>query len=127
MVIAERAVSVGEITYTPQTAIDNPLFQALQARLDSMKAQNTAITQQVNISMTASRDTAAAIDSLQQLEIVQAAQAQAYRDFQLKQQAYELTKQQLEMQAAGLSPVPAPVVRAAVPAPGPIDHTKSPF
>lgn len=106
MVIAERAVTVGEITYTPQTATDNPLYLALQQRVESMKAQNAAITQQVNISLTAANDTAAAIDSLKQLEILQEAQSKAYRDFHLKQQAYAAATQQLEMQAAGLTPLP---------------------
>jgi hypothetical protein len=130
MVLAERAVSVGEITYTPQSVVDNPLYQAQLARLNAIKAQNHQIRQQMQVNLTAAQDTTAAIDSLHQLEIVQKAQARAFRDHQLDQTAYDLARQDLEMQAAGLTPVvpsQSPAAQPTPPQPHPTEYSKSPF
>jgi hypothetical protein len=108
MVLAERAMVVGTIDYHHQAANDNPLYQALQARLESMKSQNALVVQQVQQTTAANRDTDVAIDSLRQMEIIQTAQARAARDHHLEQQAYLLAKQDLQMQAAGLTPVAQP-------------------
>jgi hypothetical protein len=108
MVLAERAMVVGTIDYHHQSANENPLYQALQARLESMKSQNALVVQQVQQTTAANRDTDVAIDSLRQMEIIQTAQARAARDHHLEQQAYLLAKQDLQMQAAGLTPVAQP-------------------
>lgn len=129
MVLAERAVSVGNITYNPQSVVDNPLYQAKLERLNAIKAQNHHISQQMQVNLTAAQDTTAAIDSLHQLEIVQKAQARAFRDHQLEQTAYDLARQDLEMQAAGLTPVvpSSPAAQPTAPQPHPTEYAKSPF
>jgi hypothetical protein len=106
MVLAEKAMVVGTIDYQPQAANQNPLYQALQARLVSMKTQNALVLDQVQQTTQANQDTELAIDSLHQLEIIQTAQARAARDHHLEQEAYRLAKQDLQMQAAGLTPEP---------------------
>lgn len=123
MVIAERAMVIGAIDYQPQAASDNPLYQALQARLEAMKSQNALVVQQVQQNTAANRDTDVAIDSLRQLEIIQAAQARAARDHHLEQQAYLLAKQDLQMQAAGLAPV---VAQQPHPTPPPASQSSPP-
>lgn len=130
MVLAEHSLTMPDDIYNPRQATENPLFLALQQRVESMKAQNQQINQQVAINRDARRDTDAAIESLRKLRIMQEAQAQAASDFQLKQQVYDLATQDLEMQAAGLSPVPTPAaapVAPTAPRPAATDHSKSPF
>lgn len=131
MTLAKRAVTVPEITYTPTTAIDNPLFQALATKVNAIEVQNAAIAQQVQITITAQRDTEAAIDAYQQMDIIQQATARAHRDHQLDQQAYNQARQNLQMQAAGLTPVvPSSASPSAQPTPPPVapsEYSKSPF
>lgn len=134
MILAERAVTVGEIVYQPQSATDNPLYQALEAKLRSMQAQNLQASQQMQANAAANRDTAAAIDGLKQMQIIQDAEAQAYRDFQLKKQAHAAAMQRLELQDAGLTPAPSPAAPPVAPSPTtppmqppPVEYSKSPF
>jgi hypothetical protein len=62
MVLAERAITVGEITYQHQAATDNPLYQAMPQRLKSIQGQQIQINQQLTTVVAANCDTAAAID-----------------------------------------------------------------
>jgi hypothetical protein len=113
MILAERAITVGEITYQHQAATDNPLYQAMQQGLKSMQGQQIQITHQLTTVVAANLDTEAAIDGLKQMEIIQNAQARAARDWHLEQQAYTQAKQNLEMRAAGLAPAAPPVAATA--------------
>jgi hypothetical protein len=105
MVLAERAVTVGTITYQHQAAEDNPLFQALQNRIAQRKAQNSLVYQQLAQGQAAEADTEIAIEALRQFDIVEDAEARAAQDHHLSQQAYKLARQRLELAGAGLPPV----------------------
>jgi hypothetical protein len=108
MVIAQRAITVGTINYQHQTAAENPLFQALQARITQRKTQNDLVYQQLAQGQAADLDTEIAIEALRQFDIVEDAEARAAQDHHLSQQAYKLARQRLELAGAGLTSVQQP-------------------
>jgi hypothetical protein len=108
MVIAQRAITVGTINYQHQTAAENPLFQALQARIAQRKTQNALVYEQLAQGQAADLDTEIAIEALRQFDIVEDAEARAAQDHHLSQQAYKIARQRLELAGAGLTSVQQP-------------------
>jgi transposase len=104
MTIAEASLT--PIDYSYQRPEDNPLLQHLQQQVVALAAQNAQALSQVTASTQAQKDAVAALDAIHRLQIAQAAQAEAIRDFHFKQQIYAQQTTNLEMAAAGIAPPP---------------------
>jgi transposase len=113
MTIAEASLT--PIDYSYQRPEDNPLLQHLQHQVAALAAQNAQALSQVTASTQAQQDAVAALDAIHRLRIVQAAQAEAIRDFHLKQQIYAQQTTNLELAAAGIAPPPMAPLPSGVP------------
>jgi hypothetical protein len=95
LVLAERSVSVGEIVYEMPT--NSPVLQLMQQRLGDRRSLNDANLARLQSFNTANAETAAAIDSIQDLDAISSGEEQADRLFFLQQEAFRRRTEALQL------------------------------
>lgn len=106
MILAEGSIT--QIEYSIDRPENNPLLVAIQNQVLQMQQYNHQATQAVQQQAAAGRDTKAAIEAVQKLKIIQAAQQKAIEHHTLEQQVYSQARINLQMISEGIQPAAAP-------------------
>ena len=118
LVLAERSVSIGEISYQHQAPTNNPVLQLLQQRLSDRRTANASNLTKLQSFTAANAETQATIEAVEQLDAIESGEQKADRLFFLEQEAFNRRKESLQL--AQLIPQSAPQ-----PAPRPPTQTQS--
>ena len=105
LMIANGAILEAQLT-TYQTPQENPLLQALKAKVLQLEQSNALRQEQTIAAIQSQQDTNTAISAVRRMQIVEAAQRRAVEEFQMSQQIEHQTRTELEMMALGLTPAP---------------------
>ena len=104
--LAERSVSIGEISYHHQAPTDNPVLQLLQQRLSDRRAANASNLTKLQSFTAANAETQATIEAVEQLDAIESGEQKADRLFFLEQEAFNRRREALQL--AQLIPQSAP-------------------
>ena len=88
LVLAERSVSIGEISYQHQAPTNNPVLQLLQQRLSDRRTANATNLAKLQSFNTANAETQATIEAVEQLDAIESGEQKADRLFFLEQEAF---------------------------------------
>lgn len=119
LVLAERSVAIGEISYQHQAPTTNPVLQLLQQRLSDRRAANASSLAKLQSFNTANAETQATIEAVEQLDAIESGEQKADRLFFLEQEAFNRRRESLQL--AQLIPQSTPQ-----PAPQPPTQAQSP-
>ena len=119
LVLAERSVSIGEISYQHQAPTNNPVLQLLQQRLSDRRAANASNLTKLQSFTAANAETQATIEAVEQLDEIESGEQKADRVFFLEQEAFNRRRESLQL--AQLIPQSAPQ-----PAPQPPTQAQNP-
>jgi hypothetical protein len=122
LVMAEAQANTAIATSGFNLPQNNPLYQALAQQVQTLELENIHHLQNIQTQSTANLDATAAISSIDQLRIIQAARAEAAAEFVLKQQVKAQALTEFELQSRGL----APVVQQPHPTPPPASQSSPP-
>jgi hypothetical protein len=106
LVLAERSVSIGEISYQHQAPTNNPVLQLLQQRLSDRRTANASNLTKLQSFTAANAETQATIEAVEQLDAIESGEQKADRLFFLEQEAFNRRKESLQL--AQLIPQSAP-------------------
>jgi len=106
LVLAERSVAIGEISYQHQAPTNNPVLQLLQQRLSDRRTANASNLAKLQSFNTANAETQATIEAVEQLDAIESGEQKADRLFFLEQEAFNRRRESLQL--AQLTPQSAP-------------------
>ena len=110
LVLAERSVAIGEISYQHQAPTNNPVLQLLQQRLSDRRTANASNLTKLQSFTTANAETQATIEAVEQLDAIESGEQKADRLFFLEQEAFNRRKESLQLAQliSQSAPQPAP-------------------
>lgn len=108
LVLAERSIAIGDIDYQHQRPTDNPVVQLLQQRLSDRRTANASNLAKLQSFTTASAETQATIEAVEQLDAIESGEQRADRLFFLQQEAFNRRTEALQLAQLQYQSAPQP-------------------